>query len=152
MAATFEDGYPRRLAYASGAAGTSALCVARAARVLVLASGTTVSLWRITQRKNSLSEVDDVEVKSRDKQDGWDKLVEMDLNIRTHITAAAISDDAKWLVVSDAYESKLFALESTVSTEPSTHPLTLAQTGMLAIWWHQAKANTQLQYRFPRRA
>jgi hypothetical protein len=35
----------------------------------------------------------------------------MDLQVQTNLTASAISDDGRWMVVSDMYESKLFRLE-----------------------------------------
>jgi U3 small nucleolar RNA-associated protein 4 len=113
QAATFEDGYQRRIAYATGAAGTSALRLARTARVLMLAADAAVSLWRIAPRpagspKQEWEEEEEEEEKAR--EEGWEKILEMELNVQTNIIASAISDDASWLVVSDAYETKLFSM------------------------------------------
>lgn len=44
--------------------------------------------------------------------DGWEKVLDMELNVHTNVLASAISDDGRWLVVSDLYESKLFSLSS----------------------------------------
>ncbi len=38
----------------------------------------------------------------------------MDLNVHSNITQHEISDDGKWLAVSDLYESKLFSLRTDV--------------------------------------
>ena len=42
----------------------------------------------------------------------------MDLNVHSNITEHEISDDGKWLAVSDLYESKLFSLRTDVSIPP----------------------------------
>jgi U3 small nucleolar RNA-associated protein 4 len=49
---------------------------------------------------------------------GWDKVLEMDLSVHSNIVAHEISDDGKWLAVSDLYESKLFSLRTDVSLHP----------------------------------
>jgi U3 small nucleolar RNA-associated protein 4 len=109
QAATFEDGYQRRIAYATGAAGTSALRLARTARVLMLAADAAVSLWRIAPRPAG-SPKQEWEEEEKAREEGWEKILEMELNVQTNIIASAISDDASWLVVSDAYETKLFSM------------------------------------------
>jgi U3 small nucleolar RNA-associated protein 4 len=43
---TFEDAYHRRVAYPTGAAGTSALSLARGARMIACAADARVSVWR----------------------------------------------------------------------------------------------------------
>jgi U3 small nucleolar RNA-associated protein 4 len=45
---------------------------------------------------------------------GWDRVLEMDQNVSTNIIASEISDDGRWLVTSDLYETKPFALQKKV--------------------------------------
>ena len=47
---------------------------------------------------------------------GWEKVLDMDFNVQTNIIASAISDDGRWLVVSDLYETRLFILGTEVSS------------------------------------
>lgn len=54
---------------------------------------------------------------------GWEKVLDMELNVHTNIIATAISDNGQWLVVSDLYETKLFALENDVSSLTFLVPL-----------------------------
>jgi U3 small nucleolar RNA-associated protein 4 len=41
----------------------------------------------------------------------WTKVLEMSLRVQTNLVASAISDDGRWLAVSDAFEAKLFWLQ-----------------------------------------
>jgi U3 small nucleolar RNA-associated protein 4 len=109
VAPTFEDSYHRRLAYTSGA---SALRVARQARLVCCARDDSLSIWRILQRQETPP---DDTLQERADSAGWEKVLDIELNVHTNIIASAISDDGNWLVVSDLYETKLFALESDVS-------------------------------------
>ncbi|KAJ7492841.1 WD40-repeat-containing domain protein [Mycena latifolia] len=108
--ATFEDSYHRRLAYSSGPSSTSAVQVAREARLVCCARDAGLSIWRILKKPNTPDEeptaVDDFDAP------GWEKVLDMELNVHTNLLASAISDNGRWLVVSDLYESKLFALLS----------------------------------------
>jgi len=38
-------------------------------------------------------------------------VVDMELNVRTNLVASAISDNGRWLVISDLYETRLFMIE-----------------------------------------
>ncbi|KAL5518589.1 UTP4 [Sanghuangporus vaninii] len=124
---TFEDSYHRRLAYPTGL--QPAVTVARSARLLLCRRDTSLSIWRIIGRAciHSALEVDlraadamDVDKPPRDitegkkQQDGdesgYEKLLDMELDTMTNLCSSAISDDGRWLVVSDAYEVKLFEL------------------------------------------
>ncbi|KAL5535151.1 UTP4 [Sanghuangporus sanghuang] len=126
---TFEDSYHRRLAYPTGL--QPAVTVARSARLLLCRRDTSLSIWRIIGRAciHSALEVDlraadamdvDMDILPRDttegkkQQDGdesgYEKLLDMELDITTDLCSSAISDDGRWLVVSDAYEVKLFEL------------------------------------------
>ncbi|EMD41715.1 hypothetical protein CERSUDRAFT_146940 [Gelatoporia subvermispora B] len=104
---TFEDSYHRRLAYTSGPYSTSALQLARTARLLLCARDTGLTIWRILRRSPSPGL--DEEEPSTDG--GYERVLDIDLNVHTNVVASAISDDGKWVAVSDWYETKLFRLE-----------------------------------------
>ncbi|KDR84773.1 hypothetical protein GALMADRAFT_233114 [Galerina marginata CBS 339.88] len=117
--ATFEDSYHRKLAYvARGVVG-----VARGARLVSCAREAGLSVWRIPKKPDSKAgspqaqPEDDLEVLEPEPisdawEGGWEKVLEMDLNVHSNITTHEISDDGRWLVVSDLYESKLFSLRT----------------------------------------
>ncbi|KAI0961278.1 hypothetical protein AcV7_000422 [Taiwanofungus camphoratus] len=106
--ATFGDAYHRRLAYSSGAYNASAVHLARQARLLLCARDAGVTVWRIKPRQSPL----DFENDEMDgPEGGWERVLDMDLNMNTNVVASAISDDGCWVVVSDWYETKLFRLE-----------------------------------------
>lgn len=111
----FEDSYHRRLAYTSGPSGTSAVQVARKARLVSCMRDAGLSVWRIKARPSGDEELSDVEATSPHfRASGWEKVLEMDLNVNTNLVASAISDDGRWLVASDLYETKLFSLATDV--------------------------------------
>lgn len=116
VASTFEDSYHRRLAYTSGAASTSGVRIARQARLMCCTRDTGLSVWRILQKHDHMAE--DPASEGFSETGGWEKVLDMDLNAQTNVIASAISDDGKWLVVSDLYETRLFALETDVSWPP----------------------------------
>ncbi|KAI0932482.1 hypothetical protein AcW2_001100 [Taiwanofungus camphoratus] len=106
--ATFGDAYHRRLAYSSGAYNASAVHLARQARLLLCARDAGVTVWRIKPRQSPL----DFENDEMDgPEGGWERVLDMDLNMNTNVVASAISDDGCWVAVSDWYETKLFRLE-----------------------------------------
>ncbi|KAH9921964.1 WD40 repeat-like protein [Epithele typhae] len=109
--ATFVDAYHRRLAYSSGPASGSAVHLAKDARLVLCTRDAGVTVWRIPKRKrrNEESLSDEVDPDSA-KEDNWERVLDMDLNVQTNISAAAISDDGKWIAVADWYETKLFQL------------------------------------------
>jgi hypothetical protein len=45
---------------------------------------------------------------------GWDKVLEMDLNVASNLISGEISEDGRWLAASDMYEAKLFSLHTDV--------------------------------------
>jgi len=123
--ATFEDSYHRKLSYVS----KGSVRVSRGARLVSCAREAGLSVWRIQKRPDE----DGVTSEAREMQPetdlddapttesfagGWDKVLEMDLNVHSNIVGHEISDDGKWLAVSDLYESKLFSLR----TDASLHP------------------------------
>ncbi|KAJ3828506.1 WD40 repeat-like protein [Lentinula raphanica] len=107
--ATFDDSYHRRLAYSSGPSSTSAIHVARQARLLTCMRDSRVSIWRIL-RKPSAAREDEDETPEEPSTASWENCAEMELDVHTNLVASAISDDGAWLVVSDLYETKLFRL------------------------------------------
>lgn len=112
VVSAFEDSYHRRLAYNSGLSGTSALRVAGQARLVCCARDTELSIWRILQRREAPPNDNTLEEPTSGE---WEKVLDIELNVHTNITASAISDNGRWLVVSDLYETRLFALDSDVS-------------------------------------
>ncbi|KAF7320238.1 WD-REPEATS-REGION domain-containing protein [Mycena kentingensis (nom. inval.)] len=108
---TFEDSYHRRLAYSSGPSSTSAIRVARGQRFICCARDNGLDVWRILKKPISGSDED---IPASDEPDApeWEKVLDMELNVHTNILASDISDDGRWLVASDLYETKLFSLVS----------------------------------------
>ncbi|KAK7064410.1 WD-repeats-region domain-containing protein [Favolaschia claudopus] len=109
---TFEDSYHRRLAYSSGPSSTSAVKIAREARLLCCARDAGLSIWRIN-RKPSASPDEEPAAVDEANAAGWEKVLDMELNVQTNILATAISSNGRWLALSDLYESKLFSLSFT---------------------------------------
>jgi U3 small nucleolar RNA-associated protein 4 len=117
---TFEDAYHRKLSYVR----KGSVKVARAARFVSCAREAGISIWRIRKkvdkqehldREDGLEEQDFLKVDAQPEGPAWEKVLEMDLKVHSNIIAHDISDDGKWLVVSDLYESKLFSLRLSVS-------------------------------------
>jgi U3 small nucleolar RNA-associated protein 4 len=71
-------------------------------------SGLTV--WRIPPKQSPLDNGED-----SSKVVEWEKVLEMDFKVKTNLVASTISDDGRWLVVSDLHETKLFSLTTDVS-------------------------------------
>lgn len=114
VTATFGDAYHRRIAYSSGPHGTVGLHLAKGARLVLSTGDTSLAVWRLPEK--SSVEVDS-EVALDAKTHGWCKVLEMTLRVQTNIVASAISDDGRWLAVSDAFETKLFSLRIESSTD-----------------------------------
>ncbi|KAL1952190.1 hypothetical protein VTO73DRAFT_1339 [Trametes versicolor] len=104
--ATFEDAYHRRLAYTSGPASSSAVHLAKKARLLMCTRDAGLTVWRIAAKKSE----EDPDWEAPNTQDGWERVLDMDLNVQTNIVAGAISDDGQWIAVADWHETKLFQL------------------------------------------
>jgi len=112
--ATFEDAYHRRLSYCSGFSGTSAVHLAKQARLVLSMQDTGLSVWRIPFK--TVADPAEMDADPADAR-GWEKVLVIELNARTNLISSAISDNGKWLVVSDYYETKLFSLELNVSVK-----------------------------------
>ncbi|KAF9480459.1 WD40 repeat-like protein [Pholiota conissans] len=113
--ATFEDAYHRKLPYVSY--GT--VRVARTARLISCVREAGLSVWRITKKPDGMEKEKEPEAHAEPDEEefepfagGWEKVLEMDLNVHSNITNHEISDDGNWLAVSDLYESKLFSLRT----------------------------------------
>lgn len=111
--ATFDDAYHRKIAYTTGPSSTSGLCLAKATRLLACMRERSLSVWRIYPKASAGDE--DAEDTPAVEERGWDKVLDMELNVNTNLVACRISDDGRWLVVSDLYETKLFSLKEGVS-------------------------------------
>jgi len=107
---TFEDSYYRRIAY------TASMCVSRRARLVASMYETGVNVWRVLSIPGSDVIVDGIDASTDpETRTAWEKVLEMNLNVRTNLIASALSDDGRWLAVSDMYEAKLFELSFSVS-------------------------------------
>jgi U3 small nucleolar RNA-associated protein 4 len=111
VTATFEDAYHRRIAYSSGVHGTVGLHLAKRARLVLSTGDTGLAVWRLPE-KPSLEEGPSLALSGEGP--GWNKVLEMSLSVQTNIVASAISDDGRWLAVSDSFEVKLFWLQRSV--------------------------------------
>ncbi|THH26656.1 hypothetical protein EUX98_g7537 [Antrodiella citrinella] len=114
--ATWEDAYHRKVAYASGAFGRSGVCVARAGRLVCCVREAGMSVWRIKRKSVGEEEDEGMEVDEGvvlpKEEGGWERVLDMELNVQSNLVAGTVSDDGKWVVVSDWHETKLFQLES----------------------------------------
>lgn len=106
---TFESTHPRRMGYLSSGllASSSPITFSPSARLVVGKRDRGVGIWRVHPNEN-----------------GWEKLLEMELRLRTTIIATTISEQGKYLAVSDLYETKLFKLvPSSSGLKPIRLPL-----------------------------
>lgn len=114
-ACTFEDSYYRQVAYAP-----PVCCVAKKARLLAcVREGGVVGVWRVRGRPARPLPMEGGEEESgidvgESEGEGFEKVLEMELDTTTNICAAALSDDGRWLAVADMYETKLFELQEVV--------------------------------------
>ena len=98
--ATFEEGNYSRLHFVR-----RVVRIAHKARIFACMDDLTVSLWRVNRGAVQ------VEVEGEELSGNWEKLAELDLKVKTNLTACALSSDGTWLAVADLYETKLFKLE-----------------------------------------
>ena len=103
---TFGDAYHRRLAYTSG----SAIRVSRNRRLVLCLREAGLSVWRILKKPEQETADNAQEDDIEPWNGGWEKVLEMDLTVVSNLIAGDISEDGKWLTVSDMYEVKLFSL------------------------------------------
>jgi len=91
----FEEAYSRKLPMFGGERGQGRIAVSRGGRLVVGRKDRSVGIWRV-----------------KEAEDGWTKVLDMDLKLRTNLISSAVSQDGQWLAVSDLYETKLFRLRS----------------------------------------
>lgn len=110
VATTFEDSYYRRIPY------FSAVSIARGARLVLNMHEIGLHIWRVLNIPSTAMVIDGKDnCTDPELRVNWESMLEMELNVRTNLIASALSDDGRWLVVSDLYETKLFELYTTVS-------------------------------------
>ncbi|KAG8984839.1 U3 small nucleolar RNA-associated protein [Tulasnella sp. 427] len=83
------------------------LCVSREARLLVCRRLTGVSIWKLHAGGKGVKGAQE-----------FDHLIDIEMNVFTHVVACAISDDGKWLAASDAMELKLFYVDGIDDSRP----------------------------------
>ena len=147
VTATFGDAYHRRIAYSSGPHGTVGLHLAKGARLVLSTGDASLAVWRLP-KKSSVEE--DSEVAPAAKTHGWSKVLEMNLQVQTNIVASAISDDGRWLAVSDAFETKLFSLRTEVRSFPVSLYVTFVILGVSVIDRFEAIALSRLSDKIER--
>jgi U3 small nucleolar RNA-associated protein 4 len=104
--ATFSDSYHRRMSYTSGAAAQSGIRIAKKVRLIMSMGDTDVSIWRIPPKSSRNPD----EAEEEQASEGWERVLQMSFNLQTTLVSGAISDDGRWLAISDLYETKMFSL------------------------------------------
>lgn len=104
--ATFGDAYHRRMAYTVG----NTIHVSRNKRLVLCLREAGLSVWRILKRPEEEVTEEPQEGEVEPWSGGWEKVLEMELNVTSNLVAGEISEDGRWLAVSDMYEAKLFSL------------------------------------------
>lgn len=132
--ATFEDAYHRRLAYTSGMASASAVHLARKARLVMCTREAGLTVWRVAKRKYRGEDADLDEEGPSTQDGGWERVLDMDLNVQTNIVTGAISDDGSWIAVADWYETKLFQITEEVSR--------LCSRALISLTSHHSRMET----------
>lgn len=89
---SFADTIQRRIAFVPASAREGVVCVAPGQRWIVLRRDRSVGIWQI-------------------EEGTWRKVLEMEMQVRSNIGAAAISHDGHFLAISDLYETKLYSLK-----------------------------------------
>ena len=149
VTATFGDAYHRRIAYSSGPHGTVGLHLAKGARLVLSASDTNLVAWRLPEKPSV--EVDS-EVALGAKTHEWSKVLEMTLLVQTNLVASAISDDGRWLAVSDTFETKLFSLLAEVRSHSVSLYTTLVILSPAVIYRFEASARSRLSNKIERKS
>ena len=147
VTATFGDAYHRRIAYSSGPHGTVGLHLAKGARLVLSTGDTSLAVWRLPE-KSSVEE--DSEVAPVAKTQGWSKVLEMNLRVQTNLVASAISDDGRWLAISDAFETKLFSLRAEVRSHSASLYATLVILSRSVIDRFETIARSRLSNKIKR--
>lgn len=110
--ATFGDAYHRKMPYPVG----NAIRVSKNSRTMLCLREAGLSVWRISKRPEVETPGDDLEGEVKPWNGGWEKVLEMELSVASNLVTGDISEDGKWLAVSDMYEAKLFSLYTDVGS------------------------------------
>ncbi len=86
--------------------------MAKSARLVLCVREAGITIWRVLKIKTP-ERTEDMDVDGEmeeptgsKKEGGFERVLDMDLNVHSNLVAGAISDDGKWVVVSDWYEAK----------------------------------------------
>lgn len=136
-ATTFEDSYYRRIPYAS------TVSIAKSARLVSCMHEAGLNVWRVLNIPSTAMIIDGTD-NSTDPElrVSWESVLEMEFIVQTNLMASALSDDGRWLVVSDLYETKLFELCKTVSLHPCNARKVLLLTHLSAHRRDEAKTDS----------
>ncbi len=115
---TFEDAYHRRMPYTTGAMAP-AIHLSRAQKLLFCVKESSVAVWKVLGQAKSVPNYELAAISNEERfpsdSQGYEKLLDMDLDMTTNICASAVSEDGHWLAVADVYDIKLFELRKQVS-------------------------------------
>ncbi|KAF8527947.1 WD40 repeat-like protein [Hysterangium stoloniferum] len=100
---TFEDAYHQRIPYSTGL--SPAIQVAPLAKLILCRRNTSLTLWKIKSNISTIP-VEDVGHCPGD----WERILEIELKVKTNLLASAISSDGVWIAAADLHETKLFRL------------------------------------------
>jgi len=100
----FEDAHYQRAPLSC----SPVVCFAPRARLLASWAESRVNVWRLGEVHPDLGEE---EGPMRRGGEGWEKVLEMELQLKSGITSCALSRDGRWLAVSDVEDVKLFHLQ-----------------------------------------
>ncbi|MCO5598800.1 hypothetical protein L7F22_052899 [Adiantum nelumboides] len=106
---TFADTIHRRLPFVpttgkgSALGGGSVVRICAAKRWVILRREKSVAIWKLPSEPSEDDEYDS-------KQVDWKMVLEMQIRIQSNLVCVEISQDGRFLFVSDLYESKLFEL------------------------------------------
>ncbi|WVN86073.1 uncharacterized protein L203_101231 [Cryptococcus depauperatus CBS 7841] len=89
----FEESQPRRMSYLSGGPLGGKVDFSRDGRLVAVRKERSVGIWKVEENEA-----------------GWEKLLEMELRLRTNLISLALSPNGQYLALSDLYETKIFRL------------------------------------------
>lgn len=114
---TFADTTQRRVPFVPtasrssllGGGSVAALCPGK--NWIVLRREQSIAIWDLGSTEELVSAARTNEAGEQPQQPTWTKLLEMELKADSNLVCVAISDNGKWLAVSDLYETKLFEIK-----------------------------------------
>lgn len=134
VATTFEDSFYRRIPY------RTTMCVAPTARLVSCMHETGLKIWRVLDIPTTAIIIDGMDdATDPDSRVGWESVLEIELNVHTNLISSSLSDDGRWLVASDLYETKLFELTITVSALRLRAKRMLRLFNFLANWRYEGE-------------